>query len=229
MASPSFCPRRAALVCTVVSAVLAALVVARWDPLLALDARVASELHRSALAEPGWTRLNRLLTDWVWDTWTMRALLAGAFLWLLLLRGERRLALWVAGTAVAGTLLQQGLKAAVGRDRPRWEHPVDTADFAALPSGHAMTAAFTCGLLLWLAHLRGVRRAVRRTMLWGGAVSVTGVGFTRIYLGVHWLTDVVTGWLLGIAVAASSAALWRAGAARSPGRGSVEREGSPPW
>ncbi|HEX5567925.1 MAG TPA: phosphatase PAP2 family protein [Streptomyces sp.] len=228
MASSSLSPLRAALACTAASAVLMGLVVAGWDPLLDLDARVASGLHRSALAEPGWTRLNRLLSDWVWDPWTMRALLAGAFLWLLL-RGAPRLALWVAGTAVVGTLLQQILKAAAGRDRPRWKHPVDSAHFAALPSGHAMTAAFTCGLLLWLAHLRGVRRAVRRAVLWAGAVSVAGVGFTRIYLGVHWLTDVVAGWLLGTAVVASSASLWRTCAAPSPGRESTEREGSPPW
>jgi len=225
MPSPSL--HRTALVCTALSAVLAALVVAGWDPLLSFDARVATELHRSALAEPGWTRLNRLLSDWVWDTWTMRALLAVAFLWLLL-RGESRLAVWVAGTALVGTLLQQGLKALLDRDRPRWEHPVDSAEFAALPSGHAMTAALTCGLLLWLAHLRAARRAVRRAVLWAGAVSVAGVGFTRVYLGVHWPTDVVTGWLLGAAVAAAAAALWHGRAARPLGRRDADREGSAP-
>ncbi|PJE99742.1 hypothetical protein CUT44_04435 [Streptomyces carminius] len=211
MASPSL--RSTALVCTTVSAVLALLVVGGWDPLLAFDAHVASELHRTALAEPGWTRLNRLLSDWVWDTWTMRALLAAVCLWLLL-RGAARLAAWVAGTGLAGALLQQALKALFDRDRPRWEQPVDSAQFAALPSGHAMTAALTCALLLWLVRLRGVRPGVRRAVLWGCAVTVAGVGFTRVYLGVHWPTDVVTGWLLGIAVAAASAGLWRPRAVR---------------
>lgn len=206
MSSPF--PRLTAAVCATLAALLSALVVAGWDPLLSFDAHVASELHRTALAEPGWTRFNRVLTDWVWDPWTMRALLAVAFLWLLL-RGAARPALWVAVTALVGTLLQQVLKALLDRDRPRWERPVDSADFAALPSGHAMTAALTCGLLLWLAHLRAVHRIARLAVLWAGAITVAGVGFTRVYLGVHWPTDVVTGWLLGIAVAAAAATLWQ--------------------
>ncbi|GAA2422965.1 phosphatase PAP2 family protein [Streptomyces macrosporus] len=224
---PSPFLRLTAVGCTAAAAVLSTLVVAGWDPLLAFDAHVAAELHRSALAEPGWTRLNRVLTDWVWDPWTMRALLTAVFLWLLL-RGQPRPALWVAATALVGTLLQQGLKALFDRDRPRWTRPVDSAEFAALPSGHAMTAALTCGLLLWLAHLYAVRRAVRLAVLWAGAITVVGVGFTRLYLGVHWLTDVVTGWLLGAAVAATAAALWHRSGARPPlpeGRGP---EGSAP-
>jgi undecaprenyl-diphosphatase len=156
-----------------------------------------------------------VLTDWVWDPWTMRAVLLVTVLWLVL-RGARRLALWVTAAGIAGTLLQQGLKVLLDRDRPRWADPVDSANFAALPSGHAMTAALTCGLLLWLAHLRGVRRAVRLTVLWVGAVSVAGVGFTRVYLGVHWPSDVVTGWLLGFAVAAAAATLWRRHGVRTP-------------
>ncbi|GAA2402706.1 phosphatase PAP2 family protein [Streptomyces glaucosporus] len=225
MASPS--PRLTAVVCAAVAAVLSALVATGWDPLLAFDARVASELHRTAHAEPGWTRLNRLLTDWVWDPWTMRALLTAVFLWLLL-RGESRTAFWVAVTAIAGTFLQQGLKALFDRDRPRWDRPVDSAEFAALPSGHAMTAALTCGLLLWLVHLYTVRRAVRRAVLWAGAVTVAGVGFTRVYLGVHWPTDVITGWLLGIAVAAAAAALWhRHGTTPSVRRGGGPEGSSP--
>ncbi|MTE21963.1 phosphatase PAP2 family protein [Streptomyces sp. TRM43335] len=212
--SPS--PRLTALACTAVSAVLVVLVTAGWDPLLGLDARVTSALHRTAHAEPGWTRFNRVLTDWVWDPWTMRALLLVTVVWLLV-RGASRLALWVACAAVAGTVLQQGLKALLDRDRPRWPRPVDSADFAALPSGHAMTAALTFGLLLWLVRLRAARRAVRLAVLWVGVVSVAGVGFTRVYLGVHWPTDVLTGWLLGIAVAAATAALWH------------RRTACPPW
>lgn len=217
-ASPKSSPLRlTALVCTVVSAVVVALVTAGWDPLLGFDARVTSELHRTAHAEPGWTRLNRVLTDWVWDPWTMRALLLAVVVWLLA-RGAARPALWIACAAVAGTLLQQGLKALLDRDRPSWPRPVDSADYAALPSGHAMTAALTFGLLLWIAQLTAVRRTVRLAVLWVGVVSVAGVGFTRVYLGVHWPTDVLTGWLLGIAVAAATAALWHRRAARAPER-----------
>ncbi|GAA3630057.1 phosphatase PAP2 family protein [Streptomyces chitinivorans] len=225
---PRSLPCLAAQLCTAVAAVLTVLVLAGWDPLLDLDAHVTAELHRTAVAEPGWTRLNRVLTDWVWDPWTMRAVLLSTVVWLVL-RGARRPALWLSAAAIAGTVLQQVLKALFDRDRPRWSDPVDSASFAALPSGHAMTAALTCGLLLWLAHLRQAGRPVRLAVVWVGAVSVAGVGFTRVYLGVHWPTDVVVGWLLGFAVAAAAAALWSGRGARPPRPERHGPEGSSSW
>ncbi|MBN3931367.1 phosphatase PAP2 family protein [Streptomyces verrucosisporus] len=230
--SPRSFPRSlsclAAPLCTAAAAVLAVLVLVGWDPLLDLDAHVTTELHRTAVAEPGFTRLNRVLTDWVWDPWTMRTVLLLAVVWLVL-RGARRPALWLSAAAIAGTVLQQVLKALFDRDRPRWSDPVDSASFAALPSGHAMTAALTCGLLLWLAHLRQAGRPVRLAVVWMGAVSVAGVGFTRVYLGVHWPTDVVVGWLLGFAVAAAAAALWSGRGARPSRPERHGPEGSSSW
>jgi membrane-associated phospholipid phosphatase len=89
------------------------------------------------------------------------------------------------------------MKAAVDRPRPVWPDPVDSAHYAAFPSGHAMTATVVCGLLLWLLHHHGAGRALWRTAVTVAAVSVTGVGVTRVWLGVHWASDVVAGWLLG--------------------------------
>ncbi|WP_078489656.1 phosphatase PAP2 family protein [Streptomyces bikiniensis] len=189
--------RSSAVVSGVLSALLLALVAVGWSPLLSVDRAVAEELHRGAVAHPGLTRVNRVLSDWVWDPLTMRALAAGTAV-LLWWRRERRLALWVAGTSVLALLLQQGLKALVGRERPQWPDPVDWARYAAFPSGHAMTATVVCGLLLWVLalHWRDEWRG------WGAlasaaVVSVLGVGWTRAYLGVHWPSDVVGGWLLG--------------------------------
>ena len=198
-------PSGAATVCASLAAVLLILVVVRWSPLMALDRSVARALHRRAVAEPGVVHANRILTDWVWDPWTMRALVAVAVA-VLWWRGARLLAGWVAMTSVLSTVLQQGLKSAVGRPRPRWPDPVDTAHYAAFPSGHALTATVSCGLLLWLLHRYGASRPVRRAALAVAVVSVLGVGFTRLYLGVHWPSDVVGGWLLGAALTGFSAA-----------------------
>ncbi|RLL69931.1 phosphatase PAP2 family protein [Streptomyces sp. Z26] len=203
-------PYGVALALSATAALLMVLVAAGWQPLLDLDGRIARALHSSALERPTWTRTARVLTDWVWDPWTMRALTAAAVLWLWS-RAERTLAVRIAVAAVSGALAQQVLKAVLGRERPEWERPVDTAHFAAMPSGHAMTTAMTCGLLLWAAWQLGSRGP----LWWGAAalavVSSAGVSVTRIYLGVHWLTDVVAGCLLGGAVAAWAAAhaSWR--------------------
>ncbi|MEU7191620.1 phosphatase PAP2 family protein [Streptomyces sp. NPDC045369] len=184
---------------------LLALVAARWSPLLAFDHGIATSLHRTAVTAPGLTSVNKIFSDWVWDPWTLRALLAVAVV-ALLRRGQWLLGCWVAVTAAVGTALQQVLKALVGRQRPEWPDPVDSAHDAAFPSGHAMTAAVAGGLALWLLRLSGARR--RR--LWAAAVlvgaSVAGVGLTRVYLGVHWATDVLGGWLLGGALVAAAAA-----------------------
>ncbi|MGV9854629.1 phosphatase PAP2 family protein [Streptomyces sp. NPDC003442] len=190
---------RAAAVLTALFLVLLALVAAHWGPLGTVDRDIVVTLHHSAVRHHGFTRANRVLTDWFWDPWTMRALLAVAVGWLLW-RREWRLALWVAVTAALGTALQQAVKAALDRERPRWPDPVDSAHYAAFPSGHALTATVTFGLLLWLLTLHGAPAKWLRLMAAVGAVSVLGVGFTRLYLGVHWPSDVLAGWLLGAAL-----------------------------
>ncbi|MFE3325952.1 phosphatase PAP2 family protein [Streptomyces sp. NPDC059176] len=194
-------PSRTAALTGALSLLLLLAVAVSWAPVVSLDRLVAGELHASARAEPGFTRVNRVLTDWVWDPWTMRALLLAAVV-TLLWHGARLLALWVAAASALGTALQQALKSLVGRARPHWPDPVDSAHYAAFPSGHAMSAAVTCGLLLWLLARAGPGPRVWWAAVVLAAVSVLGVGFTRIYLGVHWLTDVLAGWLLGACVVA---------------------------
>ncbi|WP_405941187.1 phosphatase PAP2 family protein [Streptomyces sp. NBC_00207] len=204
--------RWAGILAALLVSVLTALVVAGWRPVLSGDVRVARDLHAHAVAHPGVTHVMRVLSDWVWDPWTMRTLAAVACV-LLWWRGDRERALRVALAVVVATVVQQGLKALVGRERPVWPDPVDSAHYAAYPSGHAMTATVVCGLLLWLLPRPlspPLTRPLPRTLpawapavAWAvAAVSVLGVGFTRVYLGVHWLSDVVAGWLLGVAVVA---------------------------
>ncbi|GHH93375.1 phosphatase PAP2 family protein [Streptomyces capillispiralis] len=182
------------------SALLLALVAVEWRPLIGLDGDISRTTHRWAVAEPGLTQTSRILTDWVWDPWTMRVL-CGVVVALLVWRyAARWTAMWLVLTVALGTALQQGLKAAVDRARPVWPDPVDSAHYAAFPSGHAMTATVVCGLLLWLLHRHGVSRALWRTAVTVAVVSVAGVGLTRVWLGVHWPTDVLGGWLFGALV-----------------------------
>ncbi|MGW0558413.1 phosphatase PAP2 family protein [Streptomyces sp. NPDC002926] len=204
---PVTTPARTGAALAAVSVALLVLVTVSWAPLLSFDRTVADGLHSWAVNEPGPTRVNRVLTDWVWDPWTMRALIAAAVVWLWC-RGERLPALWVAVTSAVGTLVQQGLKSAVGRERPHWPDPVDSAHFAAFPSGHAMTAMVTCGLLLWQLRRHGVEGRLWHWSVAAGVVSVAGAGLTRIWLGVHWPSDVLGGWLMGACLVALSAAAY---------------------
>ncbi|WP_443068240.1 phosphatase PAP2 family protein [Streptomyces sp. NBC_01358] len=195
---------------------LLVLVEGRWHPLRVMDAGGARRLHGTALAHPAWTSTLRFLSDWVWDPATLRTVVALLTVWLLRRRAWR-LAAWAAATAVASALTGLLVKTVVERARPSLPDPVAQAPGFSFPSGHAMTATTSFAVLL-LVLLPLVPRGGPRILCWCVSVlSVLGVGFTRIALGVHWFSDVVGGWLLGLAVVASTTwafEAWRADSGR---------------
>jgi len=106
----------------------------------------------------------------------------------------------IAAVVLGGAqLLETSIKAIVARPRPPstlWAHGVSASGFS-FPSGHATLAAAGYGLIaaLLARYLRTVRA---RAALWvAAAVATATVGLSRVYLGVHWLSDVVAGWLIG--------------------------------
>lgn len=203
------------------------LVESQWPPLHRLDRAVAEHLHEAALARPGWVSVLRVFSDYVWDPVTLRLLVAALVLWLLSRRAWR-LAAWASVTAVAGALTGATVKIVVERARPSLPDPVAHAPGFAFPSGHAMTGVTSCAVLL-LVLLPLVPRAWRPVPWALALVSALGVGYTRVALGVHWVSDVVGGWLLGLAVVAATTLVfeaWRADSGRR--RTTVAEEGLEP-
>ncbi|MEV7376479.1 phosphatase PAP2 family protein [Streptomyces sp. NPDC090301] len=183
---------------TVPFALALVLVESQWPPLHRLDRTTAERLHQTALEHPGWVSVLEFLTSYVWDPVTMRLLVAVLVVWLLTRRAWR-LAAWASVTAVAGGLIGLLTKHMVERARPHLPDPVSHAPGFSFPSGHAMTATTSCAVLL-LVLMPLVPRAWR-ALPWLLAVTTTlGVGYTRVALGVHWVSDVVGGWLLGVTV-----------------------------
>ncbi|WP_345280535.1 phosphatase PAP2 family protein [Kitasatospora albolonga] len=190
-------------VAAVPTALLLVLIEANWPPLHRLDAAAAERLHTAVRDHPAARTALRVLSEGVWDPLTLRLLVAVAVGWLLHRRAWR-LAVWAAATVTASGLIGWAVKAAVARARPALPDPVAHAPGFSFPSGHAMTAATCCAvLLLVLTPVLG-RRALRAART-AAVVSVVGVGFTRIALGVHWVSDVLGGWLLGLALVAATA------------------------
>lgn len=117
----------------------------------------------------------------------------------LLMTARRHAALMVAVSVLGGTLLSQGLKWGFDRARPDLVPHGMAVYSQSFPSGHAMLSAvvyLTLGALL----ARTQARTRMRVFLLGAAAAVTViVGISRIYLGVHWPTDVLGGWALGAA------------------------------
>ncbi|MFY0563487.1 phosphatase PAP2 family protein [Archangium lansingense] len=135
---------------------------------------------------------------------------------LVLVRRWRSLAL-VVGSTVGGALVNTLLKSLFARPRPTVVPHLTHVLTESFPSGHAMLSAIvylTLGALL--AQL--VERRWLRAYLVGVALTLTLlIGLTRVYLGVHYPTDVLGGWMAGLAWALLTALLARAVKRRSPG------------
>ncbi|HEY0496562.1 MAG TPA: phosphatase PAP2 family protein [Kutzneria sp.] len=184
----------------VAAVVLTVAVAVSAGPLLTLDNVVASGLHTYALGHPSFVRAMQVWTD-VFQPWTFRAIVIAAAVWLLW-RRQVRTAAWATGTILLCGAVESGLKAWIGRARPHWTHPVSAAVGDSFPSGHALTSAAGCAVLLALAWPTLGRRSRRA---WSAvAVAVPFVtGFTRLALGVHFLSDVIGGWLIAAALFAA--------------------------
>jgi len=122
--------------------------------------------------------------------------------------------------SLGGVALSQGLKALFGRDRPDAALHLVEAINASFPSGHAMLSAVVWLTLGALVARFATVRHVKVFALVGAAVIALLVGLSRIYLGVHWPSDVLAGWSLGAAwalvwwLAAQALDRWRPVAAR---------------
>lgn len=190
-------------------ALIAVAVESAWSPLRRLDGSASQHMHALALSHPLWVH-SMLVVSNVGSPTVMRSLV-GVLAVVLWLRGARRLALWAAATMAGGALIDVVLKAAVGRARPHFAHPVALAPGGSFPSGHAFTSTLAAGIvLLWALALLS-RRA--KAAAWVVAALVPlAVGASRVALGVHWVSDVVGGWLLGAGLIAATSATfetWR--------------------
>jgi undecaprenyl-diphosphatase len=126
---------------------------------------------------------------------------AAAIAYLLLIK-RAGAALWVFASVSGGVLLSSVLKEAFARPRPDLVAHAAKVFTHSFPSGHAMLSAvtyLTIGALLASTH---ESRRLKGFFL-GLAIFITViVGLTRVYLGVHYPTDVLAGWCLGAAWAA---------------------------
>lgn len=117
-------------------------------------------------------------------------------------RNDGFTAVLIASAIGTGALLSNLLKLGFDRPRPDIVEHLTHATSSSFPSGHATLAAVTY-LTLGALIARGQPSRSIKALVLGAAIFITIlVGFSRIYLGVHWPTDVLAGWCLGAAWAA---------------------------
>lgn len=125
---------------------------------------------------------------------TLITLGAAAYLMIL---GKHRAGLAVLIAVVGGVLLSTAIKAGLGRSRPDLVAHGMHVTSPSFPSGHSMMAAVVyLTLAVMLARVRPYWR-VRVYILTCAVLVTVLIGISRVYLGVHWPTDVLAGWSIG--------------------------------
>lgn len=168
--------------------------VSEFDRRVLLSLREADD-HSDPIGSPGVEEAVRDVT--ALGSAVILGLLTLVSLGFLLIRGNYRMAVILLVAMIGGTALSLLLKDIFIRPRPDLV-PVDVRlSSYSFPSGHAMmstVAYLTLGTLL----AEAVRSAALRIYLLAVAVILAvAVGFSRVYLGVHWPTDVLAGWAIG--------------------------------
>ncbi|MGE0827975.1 MAG: phosphatase PAP2 family protein [Hyphomonadaceae bacterium] len=134
---------------------------------------------------------------------------AGAISLSFLANGHGRLAAFALITIAGAQVASELLKALIDRPRPDLVAHETAAYSASFPSGHSMIAA-AAFFTLAFALARESTRKRNRAFLYAIAAALTFlIGASRVYLGVHWPTDVLAGWLAGIAWAVGAAWIYR--------------------
>ena len=185
-------------------------------PMVRIDRHLAERLHGYAADSPGLVTFLQVLSFlgkpiWLWAV-------VGLAVAFLVRRHRYRLAVFLVASGLGGGLVDTALKVAVDRPRPALEDPVAHAFGKSFPSGHAMTSTVVYGglLLVFLPVLRG-----RWRLAAAGAtgVLVLAIGVSRLALGVHFVSDVLGGWVMGTAWLVASVAafsIWRQELGRAP-------------
>src|SRR3984957_7402775 len=181
----------AALVFTV----LLVLVRLRWRPLESADHRAAARINALIAGHPALISVVKAVSFLGSDgvLWTI----IGVSAVFLAFRRRWRLAGYLLVAGAGALVMDPILKDLVGRLRPVVAHPIAHGGGNIFPSGHSLGSIVCYGavLLVFLPAARGRWRTVFITVI---VTVVALIGVSRILLGVHYLSDVLGGWTLGI-------------------------------
>lgn len=178
-------------------------------PLTRLDGDIADSLNRAVRDDDTAVTVLQAIS-WLGRPPVLWAVtgLAVLYTWR---HGAHRLTVFLVATTLGGGIMSTLVKVLVDRPRPEVDHPIATAFGKSFPSGHALSSTVVFGALL-LTFLPVLSRRWRHVAVAFTVVLVLAIGASRLLLGVHFVSDVVGGYVLGIAWLLTATAIfeiWR--------------------
>ena len=191
----SLAPLVIVTVAALVFAILLVLVRLQWAPLESADHGAAADINSLIAGNATLVAVVKAVT-WLGSggvLWTV----IGAATVILALRRQWRLAAYLLVTGAGALVLDPILKSLVGRLRPVVPHPIAHGNGNSFPSGHSLGSIVCYGaiLLVFLPAARGRWRPAFITVI---VALIALIGISRILLGVHYLSDVVGAWAIGV-------------------------------
>ena len=188
-------PLAAVTAAAFVFALLLVLVRLNWAPLESVDHSAAAWLNGLVAGHSAVVSVIKAVT-WLGSNGVLWALIGLAVL-VLAIRRRWRLAVYLLVAGAGVLTLDPVLKSLVGRLRPVVTHPVAYGTGDSFPSGHALGSIVCYGalLLVFLPATRGTWRRVFTAVI---VTLIVAIGVSRLLLGVHYLSDVLGAWALGI-------------------------------
>ncbi|MDI3194215.1 phosphatase PAP2 family protein [Pseudarthrobacter sp. AL07] len=120
--------------------------------------------------------------------------------WLTFLSRTWRPIILVGGAAAVSTVATTVGKRLVGRTRPDHSEAVPPFETSpSFPSGHTLNTTVVIGVVVYVMCLQFEMLSARITAITAGVIFIIAMGLSRVFLGHHWLTDVMAGWFLGLA------------------------------
>ena len=184
---------------TVAALVFAILLIAvrlQWAPLESADHAAAADINSLVAGNATLVSVVKAVT-WLGSNGVLWTVIAAATV-VLAIRRRWRLAAYLLVTGAGALILDPILKSLVGRLRPVVAHPVAHGTGNSFPSGHSLGSIVCYGaiLLVFLPAARGRWRTAFVTVI---VALIALIGISRILLGVHYLSDVLGAWAVGIA------------------------------
>ena len=195
---------------------VAVLITTGWARLAEVDQGWSSRAFAFTLAHPTFADAARVVTN-LGDGWTV-TILTGVVAVALAFRREWLLGWWLVITVAGSALLSTIVKFSLERIRPDSAGELTSAHGFSFPSGHTQAATVTYVSVVLVVAWQMLRpRHPARIASMAAVIAVVGaVGLSRIYLGAHWPSDVIGGWLSGSAwVLAATLVLVRLSASRA--------------